>query len=79
MLMLDAEAIMNRLSYPTLVDELRLMHLGPKALNSDLLMESAGADDITNHFLIRAGWQPDQMVGAFTPPFYALGYSPEEG
>ena len=64
MLMLDAEAIMNRLSYTTLVDELRLMHLGPKALNSDLLMESAGSDDITNHFLIRAGWQPGKAVGA---------------
>jgi len=64
MLMLDAETIMNRLSYPTLVDELRLMHLGPKTLNSDLLMESAGADNITNHFLIRAGWQPGQVVGA---------------
>ncbi len=64
MLMLDAETIMNRLPYTTLVDELRLMHLNPKALNSDLLMESAGAGDITNHFFIRAGWQPGQAVGA---------------
>lgn len=64
MLMLDAEAIMNRLSYTTLVNELRAMHLGPKTSHSDLLMESAGAGDITNHFLIRAGWQPGEAVGA---------------
>jgi len=64
MLMLDAETIMSRLSYTTLVDELRAMHLDRKALHSDLLMESVGAGDITNHFLIRAGWQPGQAVGA---------------
>jgi ornithine cyclodeaminase len=64
MLMLDAETIMNQLSYPTLVDQLRLMHLGPKALHSDLLMESTDASDITNHFFVRAGWQPGQAIGA---------------
>ena len=64
MLMLDAEAILNKLSYRTLVDELRAMHLDPIALNSDLMMNSSGASDTTNHFLIRAGWQPDQALGA---------------
>jgi len=64
MLMLDAETMMNMLSYTTLVDELRAMHVSPKTLHSDLLMESAGAGDITNHFLIRAGWQPGEAVGA---------------
>jgi ornithine cyclodeaminase len=64
MLMLDADAIMNQLPYTTLVDRLRAMHMGPKALHSDLLMESTDARDITSHFFIRAGWQPGQAVGA---------------
>jgi len=64
MLMLDAEAILNTLSYTTLVDELRAMHLDPMALNSDLMMDSTGAGDTTSHFLIRAGWQPNQALGA---------------
>jgi len=64
MLMLDAEAILNKLSYTTLVDELRAMHLDPMALNSDLMMDSSGDGDTTSHFFIRAGWQPGQALGA---------------
>ena len=46
--MLDAEAILNKLSYTTLVDELRAMHLDSMALNSDLMMNSSGANDTGN-------------------------------
>jgi len=64
MLMLNAETILKKLSYTTLVDELRAMHLDPMAFNSDLMMDSSSASDATSHFFIRAGWQPGQALGA---------------
>jgi alanine dehydrogenase len=64
MLMLDAETMLNKLSYTTLVDELRTMHLEPLALNSDLMIDSTGTSSSTSHFFIRAGWQPGEALGA---------------
>ncbi len=64
MLMLDADKILNTLPYPTLVEELAALHREPIGLVDELLMESTDADDNVGHFFIRAGWQPEQAVGA---------------
>lgn len=64
MLMLDAETVLNKLAFPTLVDELAEMHLKPIGLVDEMLMESIDSDNNTNHFFIRTGWQPEEAVGA---------------
>ena len=64
MLMLDAEKILNCLSFTTLVDELATMHRQPIGLVGEMLMESKDTDGNVNHFFIRSGWQPEQAVGA---------------
>jgi len=64
MLMLDADKILNSMSFTTLVDELAVMHLEPIGLVDELLMESTDADDNVSHFFIRSGWQPEKAVGA---------------
>ena len=64
MLMLDADKILNTLSYTTLVDELAALHREPIGMVDELLMESIDADDQPGHFFIRAGWQPEQALGA---------------
>ncbi len=64
MLMLDAEKILNCLSFTTLVDELAVMHRQPIGLVDEMLMESKDADGNVNHFFIRTGWQPEQAAGA---------------
>ena len=64
MLMLDADTILNSMPYTTLVDELAALHREPIGLVDEMLMESTDANDNTNHFFIRTGWQPEKAVGA---------------
>ena len=64
MLMLDANAMLNSLSFTTLVDELAVMHRQPIGMVDELLMEHKDADDQVNHFFIRSGWQPEKAMGA---------------
>ena len=64
MLMLDADKILNCLSFTTLVDELATMHRDPIGLVDEMLMESRDANDNLSHFFIRTGWQPEKAVGA---------------
>ena len=64
MLMLDADTILNTLSFTTLVDELSVMHRQPIGLVDELLMEHKDANDNVSHFFIRSGWQPEQALGA---------------
>ena len=64
MLMLDAEAVLNTLDYPTMVDQLEQMQLQPETLVDELLMESVDEASNVNHFYIRAGWQPEEALGA---------------
>jgi alanine dehydrogenase len=64
MLMLDADKILNSLSFTTLVDELAAMHRDPIGLVDEMLMESRDANDNVSHFFIRTGWQPEKAVGA---------------
>ena len=64
MLMLDADKILNSISFTTLVDELAVMHLDPIGLVDEMLMESKDANDNLSHFFIRSGWQPEKAVGA---------------
>lgn len=64
MLMLDAEAVLHSLDFPTMVDEMEEMHRQPEGLVDELLMESVDQADNVNHLFIRAGWQPEQAVGA---------------
>jgi len=64
MLMLDADKILNSLSFTALVDELSTMHGEPIGLVDEMLMESRDANDNVSHFFIRTGWQPEKAVGA---------------
>jgi ornithine cyclodeaminase len=64
MLMLDADKILNSMSFTTLVDELAAMHCDPIGLVDEMLMESRDASDNVSHFFIRTGWQPEKAVGA---------------
>lgn len=64
MLMLDAETILHKLPFSTLVNELADKHLEPVGLTEDMLLESEDSEGNTNHFLIRAGWQAENAVGA---------------
>ncbi len=64
MLMLDAQTILTKLAFPTLVDELAEMHLKPIGLIDEMLMESTDTEQNANHFFVRAGWQPEEAVGA---------------
>ncbi|MCP4487395.1 MAG: ornithine cyclodeaminase [Gammaproteobacteria bacterium] len=64
MLMLDANAVLNSLPFTSLVDELAEMHLRPVGLIDEMRMESVDADNNTNHFFIRTGWQEEEAVGA---------------
>jgi ornithine cyclodeaminase/alanine dehydrogenase-like protein (mu-crystallin family) len=64
MLMLDADKILNCMSFTTLVDELAAMHRDPIGMVDELLMESSDANDNVSHFFIRSGWQPEKAVGA---------------
>lgn len=62
--MLDAETVLNKLDFPTLVEELADMHLKPIGLVDEMLMESTDAEQNVSHFFIRTGWQPEEAVGA---------------
>ncbi len=64
MLMLDADAILSCMPFPTLVDELAALHLEPIGLVDEMLMESKDAAGNVSHFFIRGGWQPEKAVGA---------------
>lgn len=64
MLMLDAETVLNKLDFLTLVAELADMHLKPIGLVDEMLMESTDAEQNSSHFFIRTGWQPEEAVGA---------------
>ena len=64
MLMLDADKILNSMSFTTLVDELAVMHLDPIGLVDEMLMESKDVNNNVSHFFIRSGWQPEKAVGA---------------
>lgn len=64
MLMLDADKVLNSLSFSELVDELADMHLQPIGLVDEMLMESSETDGTSNHFFIRSGWQAGKAVGA---------------
>ena len=64
MLMLDADKILNSLSFTAMVDELAAMHHEPIGLVDEMLMESKDDADNVNHFFIRTGWQAEKAVGA---------------
>ena len=64
MLMLDADQILNSLSFTTLADELEAMHREPIGLVDEMLMDSEDDRGNTSHFFIRTGWQPEKAVGA---------------
>ena len=64
MLMLDANAVLNSLDFPTMVDQMREMHRQPEAMVDELLMESIDSGGNANHFFLRTGWQPEEAVGA---------------
>jgi ornithine cyclodeaminase/alanine dehydrogenase-like protein (mu-crystallin family) len=64
MLMLDADTLMQAMPFSQLVEELADLHREPIGLVDEMLMESKDADDNTNHFFIRTGWQPEKAVGA---------------
>lgn len=64
MLMLDAKTVLNSLDYPAMVDEMQEMHRQPQSLVDELLIESTDSANNANHFFIRAGWQPEEAVGA---------------
>ncbi len=64
MLMLDADKILDSISFTTLVDELAAMHREPIGLVDEMLMESKDINDNISHFFIRTGWQPEKAVGA---------------
>jgi len=64
MLMLDADAILDCMPFTTLVDELAALHREPVGIIDEMLVESTDADNTTNQFFIRTGWQPGKAVGA---------------
>lgn len=64
MLMLDADKILNSISFSTMVDELAAMHREPIGLVDEMLMESTDDNNNVSHFFIRTGWQPEKAVGA---------------
>jgi len=64
MLMLDADTLLQAMPFSQLVEELAQLHREPIGLVDEMLMESKDADDNTNHFFIRTGWQPEKAVGA---------------
>ncbi len=64
MLMLDADQMLDRLSFAAMVDALAAMHREPIGLVDELMMDSTDADGNLSHFFIRTGWQPEKAVGA---------------
>ena len=64
MQMLDADQVLNSLSFTELVDELAALHLQPIGLVDEMLMKSSDADGDPAHFFIRSGWQAGKAVGA---------------
>ena len=64
MLMLDADTVLNKLPFTTLVDELAVMHLKPIGLIDEILTATEDDQENTNHFFIRTGWQPEEALGA---------------
>jgi alanine dehydrogenase len=64
MLMLDADAILDCMPFTTLADELAVLHREPVGIIDEMLVESTDADNNTNQFFIRTGWQPEKAVGA---------------
>ena len=64
MLMLDADKILNSISFSTMVDELAAMHREPIGLVDEMLMESTDDNNNVSHFFIRTGWQPEKAIGA---------------
>ncbi len=64
MLMLDADNILNSLSFTEMVDALATMHREPIGLVDEMLMSSKDTNDNSNHFFIRTGWQPEKALGA---------------
>ncbi len=64
MLMLDADQMLDQLSFSAMVDELAAMHREPIGLVDELMMDSTDADGNLSHFFIRTGWQPEKAVGA---------------
>ena len=64
MLMLDADQMLDQLSFSAMVDELAAMHREPIGLVDELMMDSTDADGNLGHFFIRTGWQPEKAVGA---------------
>ncbi len=64
MLMLDADKILNSISFSTMVDELAAMPREPIGLVDEMLMESTDDNNNVSHFFIRTGWQPEKAVGA---------------
>jgi ornithine cyclodeaminase len=62
--MLDADKILNSISFSTMVDELAAMHREPIGLVDEMLMESTDDNNNVSHFFIRTGWQPEKAVGA---------------
>jgi len=64
MLMLDADTILDCMPFTTLVDELAALHREPVGIIDEMFMESTDADDTTNQFFIRGGWQSGKALGA---------------
>jgi hypothetical protein len=53
--MLDADKILNSISFSTMVDELAAMHREPIGLLDEMLMESTDDNNNVSHFFIRTG------------------------
>jgi ornithine cyclodeaminase/alanine dehydrogenase-like protein (mu-crystallin family) len=64
MLMLDANSLFTLLPYTVLVEELADKHRQPAGLVDELLMQSVDTNGNENQFFIRAGWQPEEALGA---------------
>ena len=64
MLMLDADAVLNKLPFTILVDELADMFLKPIGLINEMRVESEDTNKNINHFYIRTGWQQEEALGA---------------
>ena len=70
MLMLDADTVLNKLPFTTLVDELAEMHLKPIGLIDEMRVESEDTNQNINHFYIRTGWQQEEALGAKGRPWH---------
>ncbi len=60
---ISGEEIRDHVGYLDLIEALDQMHREDAANLSDLLLSGQGEGGITNHFMIRAGWQYGRALG----------------